>query len=281
VARDEHGNTSRKNFWLKGVEVALPEMLTKAPPQAGNKELHVKGTFHALVIGINDYRHLPRLRTAVNDARAVGRVLREQYGFNTQLLIDPDRDAMLEAFDAIRRKVDADDHLLIYYAGHGIFDESVDKAYWLPADADAHSDIRWLIVDRITTTVRRMPAKHVLIVADSCYSGTLTRNISVQASTVGQFNRYLGTMFEKASRTLIASGGNEPVSDGGGSGHSVFAQAFLEALKNPGLQAFTAEQLFRDHIKERVAGFSQQIPEYKVIQDSGHEGGDFVFIRRR
>jgi len=97
---------------------------------------------------------------------------------------------------------------------------------------------------------------------------------------VNQFQGYLGKMFEKASRTLIASGGNEPVSDGGGSGHSIFAQAFIEALKNPGLQAFTAEQLFRDHIKERVAGSSSQVPEYKVIQDSGHAGGDFVFIRR-
>lgn len=280
VARDQHGNTAWKNFWLKGVEVELPTELAMVPKPSNTEELEVKGAFYAIVIGINNYQNLPKLRTAVNDAQAVDQILHENYGFSTHLLIDPDRDQMLEAFDQIRRKLSEDDHLLIYYAGHGVFDKGVNKAFWLPADADADSDIRWLIVDRITSTIKRMPAKHVLIVADSCYSGTLTRNISVQTNTIHAFNRYLGKMFERASRTLIASGGNEPVSDGGGSGHSVFAQAFLEALKNPGMKAFTAEQLFRDHLKERVAGVSQQIPEYKVIQDSGHAGGDFVFIRK-
>ncbi|CAI2716970.1 caspase family protein [Nitrospina watsonii] len=280
VVRDEHGNTAWKNFWLKGVEVELPPQLAMVPKPSNMEELDVKGAFHAIVIGINNYQKLPKLRTAIRDAQAVDQILRENYGFSTHLLIDPDRDQMLEAFDRIRRKVGEDDHLLIYYAGHGVFDKTVDKAFWLPVDADEDSDIRWLIVDRITSTVRRMPAKHVLIVADSCYSGTLTRNIDIQSNTVHQFNRYLGKMFERTSRTLMASGGNEPVSDGGGSGHSVFAQAFLEALKNPGMKAFTAEQLFRDHLKERVAGASQQIPEYKIIQDSGHEGGDFVFIRK-
>jgi hypothetical protein len=86
-------------------------------------------------------------------------------------------------------------------------------------------------------------------------------------------------MRSKKSRTLLASGGNEPVSDIGGEGHSVFAKAFLSGLKKMENREFTAEELYSLHIKEMVAGSSEQTPEYNIIRNSGHEGGDFVFFR--
>jgi len=43
--------------------------------------------------------------------------------------------------------------------------------------------------------------------------------------------------------------------------------------------AFTAEELFYEHIKEQVAENAEQVPEYNTIRNSGHNGGDFVFIR--
>jgi hypothetical protein len=86
-------------------------------------------------------------------------------------------------------------------------------------------------------------------------------------------------MLKKSSRTLLASGGNEPVSDAGGAGHSVFAAAFIEGLNEIPLKQFTAEELFFEHIKERVAGNAEQVPEYNTIRNSGHDGGDFVFTR--
>ena len=86
-------------------------------------------------------------------------------------------------------------------------------------------------------------------------------------------------MNEKPSRSLLASGGNEPVFDSGGSGHSVFADAFIKALDEVDKKAFTAEELFYGYIKERVAGKSEQVPEYNTIRNSGHDGGDFIFIK--
>ncbi|MCP4138694.1 MAG: hypothetical protein GY755_00105 [Chloroflexi bacterium] len=44
---------------------------------------------------------------------------------------------------------------------------------------------------------------------------------------------------------------------------------------------FTAEELFYSYIKERVAGNSDQIPEYNIIRNSGHNGGDFIFVKKR
>jgi len=79
----------------------------------------------------------------------------------------------------------------------------------------------------------------------------------------------------------MASGGNEPVTDGGGSGHSVFARALLDGLRGMSERVFTAEELFHGYIKERVAGKSDQTPEYNPLRNSGHEVGDFVFVRVR
>ncbi len=90
----------------------------------------------------------------------------------------------------------------------------------------------------------------------------------------------MSKMQAKRSRTLLASGGNEPVSDIGGKGHSVFAKALLRGLAGIDHKEFTAEELYYQYIKEMVAGSSEQTPEYNIIRNSGHEGGDFVFKRK-
>ena len=86
-------------------------------------------------------------------------------------------------------------------------------------------------------------------------------------------------MLNKRSRTLMASGGNEPVADSGGGDHSVFAAVLLNALSSSEDKVFTAEELFYSHIKESVAGNADQTPEYSVIRNSGHDGGDFLFVK--
>ena len=171
------------------------------------------------------------------------------------------------------------DKFLIYYAGHSVFDKLADKAYWLPVNALADNDTHWIIIDAITSNIRRFVAKHILIVTDSCYSGTFTRRTIIDMHSGKERNRYLHKMLSKASRTLMASGGNEPVSDLGSEGNSVFARAFMMGLKNMERKLFTAEELFYEYIREAVAGNSYQTPEYNVIRNSGHSGGDFPFLR--
>ena len=82
------------------------------------------------------------------------------------------------------------------------------------------------------------------------------------------------------SRTLMASGGNEPVSDSGGGGHSVFANALLSALTKMDENEFTAGDLFYKLVEKQVAGRSDQVPRYSLIRNSNHDDGDFVFLRR-
>ncbi len=237
------------------------------------------GRYYALVIGINRYRHIPRLKTAVNDARTVANVLKNQYGFQVTQLLDEKatRTNILRQLDSLGRQLTENDHLLIYYAGHGYFDERRDKAYWQPVDTQDYEDT-WIIADRITSGIKANAARNVLIVSDSCYSGTLTRGWTPTLKDNRQ--RYLQEMLETRSRLLMASGGNEPVSDSGGEGHSIFAKHFLNGLQNMEERAFTAEELFKQYIETPVRLSSNQTPQFQLIQQSDHKGGDFVFYHK-
>jgi thioredoxin-related protein len=91
--------------------------------------------YFAIIIGNQSYKHLPKLKTPVADAKAVNEILRNQYGFETKLLIDARRKDILSTINDFRKKLSSKDNLLIYYAGHGEFDKTADRAYWLPVDA--------------------------------------------------------------------------------------------------------------------------------------------------
>jgi hypothetical protein len=86
-------------------------------------------------------------------------------------------------------------------------------------------------------------------------------------------------MSRKRARMVISSGGLEPVLDGGGGEHSVFAAAFLGALReNDGVLDTTT--LF-SRIRRDVMLQADQTPELADIRKSGHEGGDFLFVPRQ
>lgn len=145
-------------------------------------------------------------------------------------------------------------------------------------DAQKDNPVDWIMADDITSNIKRIASKHILIVSDSCYSGTLTRATSTELNAKGEREEYINKMMARLSRTLMASGGNEPVADSGGGKHLVFAAAFLKALNEAtDKSVFTAEELFHGWVKEIMAGKSDQVPEYNNVKNSGHEGGDFVF----
>ena len=238
------------------------------------------GKYYAMVVGNNNYKYLPKLETAVKDATEVDRILKTTYGFETELLLDATRGDMLSTLSRLRKRIGPEDNLIIYYAGHGIFEEVAQEAYWLPVDAKKDDEANWIIAGSITAEMKRNPARHVLIVADSCYSGTLTRTADVNLSSRRSREYFLKKMFQQSSRTLMASGGNEPVVDNGADGHSIFAYTFLRALREIDEPVFTAEELFYRFVKHSVAGQAEQTPVYSIIRNSGHDGGDFVFIKR-
>jgi hypothetical protein len=169
---------------------------------------------------------------------------------------------------------------MIYFAGHGYLDPDNNKTYWLPANAEPNNPSNWIIADDITSTIRAIPARHVLVVADSCYSGGITRDVGPLFNPQRR-DVFLEKMASGTSRSLLSSGGLEPVADRGGrNNHSIFAGAFLEGLQKMEGTIFTADELYTNYIRIPVAGGSQQVPEYNIIRNSGGGDGDFVFVRQ-
>ena len=232
------------------------------------------GRYFSLVIGNNEYKSLPILKMAVNDAKVVANTLKHYYEFNVNLLLNATRSDILLALNNMRKTLTKKDNLLLYYAGHGWLDKQADEGYWLPVDAEPDNDLNWVSNSSITAKLKAIEAKHILVVADSCYSGKLGRGVLIINRSPG----YFGKIAKKKARSVISSGGLEPVIDSGGKeNHSVFASAFIEAL-NENTDIMDATQLF-SKIRRPVMLNSDQTPEYSDIRKAGHDGGDFLFVR--
>jgi hypothetical protein len=223
------------------------------------------GKYHALVIGSNDYKYLPKLTTAETDAKSVAKTLKTKYNFKVKTLINATRQDILDSFDEYRERLTENDNLLIYYAGHGYLDKEDNRGYWLPVNARSNRRSAWLANADITGTLKALKANHVMVVSDSCYSGTLTRGLSIKKRTPD----YVREANSKRARVVITSGGLEPVADESGGKNSPFASVFLDVLNS------------NNGVLDGTKMFSKMTPAYADVRKAGHEGGDFLFVRRR
>ena len=248
----------------------------------------------ALVIANDTYDNAayPALKTPLADAEAIAAILRQRFGFATEIdggqgrlnlfLHNATKAQVQEMLFQLRRRLTAEDQLLIYYAGHGENDPDL-GAYWVPVDGQPDADFSWIDANEITRELKRMNAASVLVISDSCYAGGLSRGGASATVGAAARERYLAKASRLKARQLMASGGDEPVEDGGGAGHSVFAKALIEALAAMPEQTFTASELFEQKVKPAVIAAINalsvgQTPGYSRISKAGDEpGSEFVF----
>ncbi len=242
------------------------------------------GKFYALVIGNNEYINYVNLKTAVADATAVAKVLNERYSFNTRLLLNANRYEILSAINDLRDSLTEKDNLLIYYAGHGDLDDSNERGFWLPVDAEPGSSANWLSNVSISDQLNTMKANHVMVVADSCYAGTLsTASVARQNLNLSDddITEWLDVMSDVKARTVLTAGGVRPVLDSGGGKHSVFAKAFLNVLETNN-RVLDGNSLFVSVLGDVRRGSAalahEQVPDYGAIKYAGHEAGEFFLF---
>ena len=232
VAVDRQGKRNALEFFMEPEAAAAVAAVATAPQMSG-RDLGL-GNYYALVVGNQNYQKLPRLNTPEADAGVIGALLKDRYGFNVTILLNATRLQMLDELNKLQKLLTEKDNLLIYYAGHGEYDRVNSLANWLPIDAEPDNDSNWIQSSRLTEKLNTFQAKHILVVADSCYSGAMTR------SSIGQVQpeldrrssdlSVLKAIAASPSRTVLTSGGVSPVMDGGGGRHSVFAQNFIDVL---------------------------------------------------
>ncbi|SDA93180.1 caspase family protein [Mesorhizobium qingshengii] len=265
----------------------------------GDKQaLEGEGKRYAVIIANQDYDRtrtgFDTLRTPFADADAIVAILTGTYGFVTEARLPGGATFPLFLKDATRHDIETllykiglvageKDTVLIYFAGHGIYEEKTTIAFWVPVDAEAGVPISYLSASTISEAIQRMQANKVVIISDSCFSGALLRGGGETAPRISDDDRQrtLLRLAQRRTRILISSGNNEPVEDTGGAGHSIFAKALLTGLKDMNHDAFSARELYDGYILPLVVGNADQEPQYRPIERSGHEGGDIVFVRQK
>ena len=245
-----------------------------------NKDKINKGKFYAILFANYKYKYMNNLITPEKDIDELQKVLNSRYGFQTYVIKNANEESMIAEITKLNNKISSNDHLLIYYAGHGHLDEN--EGFWLPTDAKLNNESKWLSNAFIIRQLKKNKAKNILLMADSCFSGTLTRGISKDINNKN--NAAIDLYLKTKSRIAISSGGLKPVLDGGGGGHSIFARMFLNALKtnsNP-MTSFDLFSIISKRITEQAMIYNiEQTPEIGTIERAGHVGRDFVFIPKK
>jgi len=240
------------------------------------------GPYYALVIGITITSNSTNWQTAVGDAKAVAQLLHDLYGFQTKVLFrrdpgrHPGRRLTITSARCQRRPT-----CLIYLCGHGQKDVAAQRAYWLRWTPNRTTARTGSTPFEITDKLRAIPARHILVIADSCWSGDLTMQCRAGITSI-EHDALLVKMLTLKSRHIMSSGGDEPVADERWDGHSVFTGALLQSHGPIWTEiTFTAR---RCSCRSPAAcrRRSQQTPEYAILRDSDALTlGDFVFFRSK
>ena len=241
---------------------------------AVSKTVKPGGKYYALLIGVSKYEDdRLNLDNPVKDARRIKKVLTEQYSFepdNAIILEDPTRGDIFSALYKLRTQITINDNLLIFYAGHGYWDDKIKQGYWWPRDANSSDPSNWLSNSDLREQLRGITSAHTLLVSDACFSGGLfrTRDPNMKLATIDY-----QMLYKMPSRRAITSGTLTAVPD-----NSVFVEYFLKRLTQNDEQFLPAQQLF-NNLRLAVINNSATVPQEGVIADTGDEGGDFIFLK--
>jgi len=232
------------------------------------------GTYYALIIGIDEYNdeQITDLDFPIHDADSLYETLVGNYTFRREditFLKNPTRTEMIIALDELGQKITEKDNLLIFYAGHGFWDEKSGIGYWLPSDAARSNTANWFRNSTLRDFIGSIRSRHTLLIADACFSGSIFKTRAGFASEPQGIQK----LHELPSRKAMTSGTLKEVPD-----QSVFVKYLIRELKQNQARHLPSEVLF-GNFKTAVLNNSPNVPQYGTIQNVGDEGGDFIFKR--
>ena len=271
-AVDKQGNKSETNFIINGSLAVKGKAQNVDIPLVAD----VTSKYYAILIAEKDYIDgtIPDLQNPVKDARELKDIIETRYNFeegNIDTLFNRTRDDIMQVIVQRCNTLTKNDNLLIFYAGHGtaVKDKYGDvDGYWIPVSAKKGLTSSYISAEDINKALKQSQAKHILLIADACYSGAFTRDIGKAAP------KSIQKQYKVPSRKIMASGNLEPVPD-----NSKFLYHLKKALKENSEKYVSAKKLF-DSFYDAILNNSDNLPQYAAIKNVGDEGGEFVFIRK-
>jgi hypothetical protein len=266
VAGDTEKNTVEETVLIS----YYPPVVTLAD------KISEKSKYFGLIIGISNYRDesIPDLVNPVTDAEQVYRALVSNYAFeeeNMHLLKDATRGDLIQALDELAGQVTPDDNLLIFYAGHGWWDEEAKVGYWLPSDADSKIKTNWFRNSALVDYLKEINTRHTLLITDACFGGSIFRTRAAFPNRETAYEK----LYELPSRKAMTSGNLSEVPD-----NSSFTRYLVQRLNENEETYISSEQLYSS-FRIAVINNSDAVPQYGEIGNVGDQGGDFIFIRKR
>lgn len=277
-ATDIKQASSTKRFNIKrkspDIDITKPDLIVKKEDKLLNIGF---GKYYALIIGVSEYNdasNVPDLEgLPTKDAKDLSDILVNKYNFDEENVVllnnSPTENQILREFVKLKQKVTKKDNVLIFYAGHGIYDESTETGSWLPSDADPEYGLNMISNSTIKDYIKGINSKHTLLISDACFSGSIFKTRTYKTAP-----KSITRKFELPSRKAITSGTLKTVPN-----KSVFLKYLIDRLTNNQDLYLTARSIF-DKIEEPVMNNSKNVPQYGTIQEVGDEGGDFIFVRK-
>ncbi|MEP1096440.1 MAG: caspase family protein [Cyclobacteriaceae bacterium] len=194
---------------------------------------------YALIIATDEYDSWGDLSNPINDANTIGSILEEKYGFEIDVLTNPSVEQINDkVYDYNTKKFNPQDQLMIFVAGHGYFDETLEEGY-VVASNSAKNDkgkTTYLSHNLLRVRIENIKCEHILLVMDVCFGGTIDPKMArVRGNALEREDaQYLVKKLTKRTRKFLTSGSKEYVPDGTPGKHSPFAEKFILALREIG-----------------------------------------------
>ena len=237
------------------------------------------GKDYALFFAINDYEHWQDLTKPISDVESIAKDLHDLYGFETEILRNPDRTAILTTIEKYRAKTyAADGQLLIFFSGHGEFNESTKQGYFVPkggAKIDTFGD-SYIEYESLKRRISSLPCNHIMLALDACYSGTADESIAMRGAPGSRpgptadaaRQQYISSSLQYKSRFMLTSGAKVRTPD-----KSAFVAKFLEVLRSQG----GSDGLVNS--SELFGNLTTAVPRPVISTFGDHEpGAEFLFI---
>jgi Caspase domain/Bacterial SH3 domain len=222
----------------------------------------------ALVIGINDYKEIPKLEKAVGDAQAIAATL-AGLGYQVTTALNMDRRSLNLTLSKLYASIEPGDTVLVHYSGHGVQIEN--DNYLLPADVPAPTDGNAELLKseslRLLTLIDTLGEKGAgarILIIDACRDNPFagggkrsiggTRGLANVATAKGTFIMYSAGAGQAALDRL---GEADPV------GTSVYTRVLLSRLANPQIKLRDLAASVRDEVEKmgKTVGHEQR-PAY-------------------
>ena len=274
---------------VKIVAVSMDDVTTtdmRVLKVAGGEMVVSNRTDRALFFGIDTYDEWGNLFNPVKDVETIAEELKNSYGFETEVVLDATTsEIMAKLREYAKKSYQPNDQLLIFFAGHGQFDEIFTEGYLVGKDSklDDPGKTSYISHSTLRTVINNIPSGHTLLTLDACFGGTFDPLLARSGSRGGGDEMYADiTTSEFIERKLrfktrkyITSGGKQYVADGKPGGHSPFARKFLQGLRGYGGadKILTLQEMYGYLLNLKMEPHAGEFGD-------NEPGSDFVFVAR-